>query len=279
MIETLIEQLGIPTTLVEAFKEGVPENADELIGEYRKNTFESFKATPDFKQIADNLRNETFSKSQKKAIKELNLEFDLDLTNSQIDEIKDFNKEFLPLLKNKFVESSKPKNDDSHNKELQTYREQVTALKKERSSYLDQIEQLTQSTDQKIKEATDQLKAESYYSNMITKDEELLKLNVPGKAFALDAIKKNIFGSVLIDGDGKILNKDGTAFTHKSKVLNTVDELFAVYKEEAGLVKVSNAGQGNNGSPIFKPAADGKANDFNEALQRRLDEGMKNRKE
>ena len=243
-LEKLYDVLGIPKALIDAYSgDTLPDNHAEILESYNKSRFDLLKASPDFKSLLETERNQTFSKTQKRVIKDLNNEFGLDLTNSQIDEIKDF-KDFVATLKGHFDEVSKPKTDDTTAKELQKYKEQVSELRKANSKLTDDIEASKVDTETKIKEATDQLKAETYYAGMITRDTDLGALNIPGKSFALDAIKQKIFNDVKIDGDGKIYAKDGTSFVHpsKNKVLSTVDELFGVLKEEAGLVKRSNAG-------------------------------------
>ncbi len=273
MIEKLFESLHIPKEIIDAFSgEKLPDNHEDLIENYNKSRIEYFKATPEFKGALENERGETFKGTQRKIIKNLNTEFGLELTNSQIDEIKDF-KEFTSKLKSHIETSNK---SDGGNEEINKYKQMVTDLRKEKSSLSDVIDSLKVEQETKIKEATDMVKAENYWSTMITKDTELGALNIPGKAFTLDAIKKTIFDTVLIDGEGNVLAKDKTAFVHPTskKVVTKVDELYSHYKEVGGLIHRSNAGEGGDGK-VINPGKNEQDDKFAAALEARLAEGQR----
>lgn len=248
-LRTLLLKLHVPEATIKAFEgEKLPDNSDKLLAEYTASRLDFFKGSDEYKAALKAERDKTFSGTQLSLMKKVNSELGLDFTNSQLEEFKDFS-EFITKV-NKHFESQKksPETDE----ELKKWKKKATDYKKDFDDISGKYKKLEEETPIKIQEAKDSVEAEKFFLDMVLKDEELKALKVPGKEFSLETIKEKIFATAKVGKDGKIKALDGTNFIHPEKdvVVSELSELFGYYKEKAGLIKRSNAGDGGLGDGL-----------------------------
>lgn len=241
----LAQELHVPEELIKAYEgDKVANNAKDLLQKYQSGRFEFFKASDDFKTALTSERDKTFKGTQLSIIKKINSELELGFTNKQMEEFEDVSDLMTAVKANIEKAAKSEKTDEKTLAALDKAKEKASDYKKELDALKANMEKLTQETEHRIAEARNEGLAKTYYHNLVSNDAELQALNVPGKSFTLDNIRDRIFKEVKVGPDGKVTALDGSKFTHPEKdvVVEKVDELFAYYKEKAGLVKRSNAG-------------------------------------
>lgn len=257
-IDKLLEALHVPQELIDAYKaEKLPENAQELIQNYLKSREEFYKSTDDFKSMLQTERDKAFAGTQLSVIKSLNSALGINLTNS---DIKDFKKveDFIPRITefySKQIEASGTKTDEKLRTELNDYKTKMSEYKTLLDEAQTQLVTVKEKATKEVEEFKNSYEASSYFDKLVLSDEELMKLDIPGKDFAISSIKREIFSNFIINKDGTVLSKDGTKAIHPEKDtnVNNVSELFSYYKNKAGLIKRSNAGVkilGKDGKPL-----------------------------
>lgn len=282
--EKLKELLFLPDDLIEALSaEQLPEGIQEKVNAYHNSRFEFFKSTDDFKKSLASERTKAFSGTQLSTIKTLNNKFGLELTNPEMEKyptVEEFvNSVLMPKMKEKEGEMSKNA-DKKILEDLNLYKDKSSNYKTELDKLLTDIENIKSSEKLRADEEINNFKAQLYYVNeVVAKDEELNSLNIPGKDFTLDAIKDRIFTNYKIRPDGTVAAIDGTKAVHPEKDVNIahVKELFEYFKNKAGLVKLSNAGEGGAAGANYNK--NNRSGDIPEHIQQKMEELSKSRRE
>lgn len=282
--EKLKELLFLPEDLVEALSaEQLPENIQEKVNAYHNSRFEFFKSTEDFKKSLASERTKAFSGTQLSTIKTLNNKFGLELTNPEMEKyptVEEFvNAVLMPKMKEKEGEMSKNA-DKKLLEDLNLYKDKSSNYKTELDKLMTDIENIKSSEKLRADEEISNFKAQLFYLNeVVAKDEELASLNIPGKDFTLDAIRDRIFSNYKVSPDGSVSALDGTKAVHPEKDVNIghVKELFEYFKNKAGLVKVSNAGEGGNAGGNYN--RNDKGGEIPAHIKQKMDELAKSRRE
>ncbi len=263
-LDKLFEKLNISEEIVEAFKaDKFPEGFDPntAVQKYKESIIDYYKTTEDYKNVIESVRTKTYTGSQLKAMKDLNKELELGYTNSQLEDIADYSK-FIIEVKRKIKEKEESLiklKDKDILEELNTYKGKTSEYKTQLENIQEEIDNVKENERKRADAAIENALAQNYFLDMVNKDNELKDLNVPGKDFAINAIQRDIFANYKVYKDGTIKALDGTDAAHPEKdiIIKNIEELYQYYKEKAGLVKVSNGGQGGgtfiiNGKPVFK---------------------------
>jgi len=282
--EKLKELLFLPEDLIEALSaEQLPENIQEKVNAYHNSRFEFFKSTEDFKKSLASERTKAFSGTQLSTIKTLNNKFGLELTNPEMEKyptVEEFvNAVLMPKVKEKEGEMSKNA-DKKLLEDLNLYKDKSSNYKTELDKLMTDIENIKSSEKLRADEEISNFKAQLFYLNeVVAKDEELASLNIPGKDFTLDAIRDRIFSNYKVSPDGSVSALDGTKAVHPEKDVNIghVKELFEYFKNKAGLVKVSNAGEGGNPGGNYN--RNDKGGEIPAHIKQKMDELAKSRRE
>jgi len=282
--EKLKELLFLPEDLIEALSaEQLPENIQEKVNAYHNSRFEFFKSTEDFKKSLASERTKAFSGTQLSTIKTLNNKFGLELTNPEMEKyptVEEFvNAVLMPKVKEKEGEMSKNA-DKKLLEDLNLYKDKSSNYKTELDKLMTDIENIKSSEKLRADEEISNFKAQLFYLNeVVAKDEELASLNIPGKDFTLDAIRDRIFSNYKVSPDGSVSALDGTKAVHPEKDVNigNVKELFEYFKNKAGLVKVSNAGEGGNPGGNYN--RNDKGGEIPAHIKQKMDELAKSRRE
>lgn len=269
-IEKLAEKLHLPSDLVEAVKaETTPENFDELVSNYQSGRLDYFKASQEYKDALKQIEEKGYKGGTLKHIKTLNRTFNLGLTNTQMEEYKDFDS-FLTLLQSNLSEQqAKLTADPELRKEVETYKTKYTEALSEKDRLEREINGIREKADNELKTAVQMFKAKEYFKNMVQNDKELP--GIEGQDWTLKQIEKEIFSNYAVDSEGNIANLDGSQAVHPEKqiVMRHVSEIYGYLKAQANLVKRSNAGTSLTtvtvgGKPIVQ------ASTINPAIQEKL---------
>jgi hypothetical protein len=240
--EQLLKSIGISDDIITAFTgETAPDNADELIAKARQSLFDLAKNSKDYKDHFQSEVDRAYKANIIKHIKDHNRLYDLGYTNAEMEKFASF-ADYLKEANDKITKHS------VHDDEVKSLRARLTDVLKERDELNDKIAAAQTEKEAAIKEATDRLQAESYYMQMVQNDKDLLELQLPNKDFLLKSVRKEIQESVKINPDGTISAHDGSPFEMNGRVVQKLDDFYKFKKEEAGLVKKSNAGTGGNGA-------------------------------
>lgn len=177
-----------------------------------------------------------------------------DMTNSKIKEFESID-DFLKVatdFKKSHDDNLRNSSDESLKNELDKFKTIAT----ERASKIEELENnfetFRSKKDNEVKDAIDLYRSKDYFHKMVSNDKSIP--DVPGKSFVLQSIEEKIFNNYKITPDGKVFNPDNSKAIHpdenKNITVESVEDLFDFYKNQAGLVKRNNSGEGGGKSAI-----------------------------
>jgi hypothetical protein len=261
---SFLERIHVPAELIKRLAteptEGSAEPDINLDNEAKafldsRNTY--YESTL-LKEKLDKERTSTVSKYNITVMKKVNDLLGMGLTNSEMEAFKEDLDGFMSKSKEfkaGYEEKLKSTTDETLRKDLDGYKLRATEAQKTIEEMTTQMAKVKADAEKDRDNAIREYKAKETWNKLVIEDKEIA--DVPGKAFILGAIEERIFGRYIVNGDGTLLNKDGSVATHPEKeiAVTHIKEVYPYYKDQAGLRKVSNAGDGN--APVFVDGQNG----------------------
>lgn len=192
-----------------------------------------------------------------KVRKDLVKQFGLDLTNKQIEEVKN-QKDFYALFKTNIDEKISDLTTDAEktlkadvDRLLESNRKLQENFEKEKADF----EVKLAAKDSEVHTQLRQIKVRGYFDKIVSKD--VSEEKCINDQFKIEVLRDRALSSLKIDNDGNISNIDGTLVRHPDKdyAIKSIDDWWDVQKQIAGLVPKSQAGVlpstiGGNSVPI-----------------------------
>lgn len=239
-IQELLKAIHFP---IDKIKDGKIENVSEVASEYlqSRNSFAETQLGSKKKEIED----AAIKAYQLKEMKSNNKTFNLGYTNSDFDNFKsidDYYKDAESRFKKLIGEASKLTNEEYKNT-LEKWQNAATEKGNALEKALEEKAAFEAAKEQEKNDAIRTFKAQIAYTNKMNGDKTIP--DVPHKSWAIENILKEVESNYIIGEDLSLKGKDGSPAIHPGaeKTVSHLDEILPFYKEKAGLVKVSNAGE------------------------------------
>jgi hypothetical protein len=182
--------------------------------------------------------------------KAINKALGLGLSDAQISEFKEFSKfveAATKIIKDRETSVS-TSTDDALRKELDKYKSDYSNVTQENQTLVEKMGTIEKEFEAKFNQHVSQHGAKEYFLKMRASDKNVSQKT--GVDYTLDLIEKEIFSTYIVSPNGELKAIDGTAATHpvKRDIVKTIDEIYEYYKEKAGILPLSNAGEDGNGT-------------------------------